>query len=106
MDVNSDNSLASSWQATSDATLNTTVLNSNEINFKIYPNPTKENLTINSKQILQEIIIFNPLGQKIKEFQANFKTGQISISDLQKGMYFLSLKGINGARFSTKVFKK
>ena len=106
MDVNSDNSLASSWQATSDATLNTTVLNSNEINFKIYPNPTKENLTINSKQILQEIIIFNPLGQKIKEFQVNFKTGQISISDLQKGMYFLSLKGINGARFSTKVFKK
>ena len=106
MDVNSDNSLASSWRATSDATLNTTVLNSNEINFKIYPNPTKENLTINSKQILQEIIIFNPLGQKIKEFQVNFKTGQISISDLQKGMYFLSLKGINGARFSTKVFKK
>jgi hypothetical protein len=106
MDVNSDNSLASSWQATSDATLNTTVLNSNEINFKIYPNPTKENLTINSKQILQEIIIFNPLGQKIKEFQVNFKTGQISISDLQKGMYFLSLKGINGARFSTKIFKK
>ena len=106
MDVNSDNSLASSWRASSDATLNTTVLNSNEINFKIYPNPTKENLTINSKQILQEIIIFNPLGQKIKEFQVNFKTGQISISDLQKGMYFLSLKGINGARFSTKVFKK
>ena len=106
MDVNSDNSLASSWQASSDATLNTTVLKSNEINFKVYPNPTKENLTINSKQILQEIIIFNPLGQKIKEFQANFKTGQISISDLQKGMYFLSLKGINGARFSTKVFKK
>ena len=106
MDVNSDNSLASSWRASSDATLNTTVLKSNEINFKVYPNPTKENLTINSKQILQEIIIFNPLGQKIKEFQANFKTGQISISDLQKGMYFLSLKGINGARFSTKVFKK
>ena len=106
MDVNSDNSLASSWKASSDATLNTTVLKSNEINFKVYPNPTKENLTINSKQILQEIIIFNPLGQKIKEFQANFKTGQISISDLQKGMYFLSLKGINGARFSTKVFKK
>jgi hypothetical protein len=106
IDVNSDNALASNWRASSDATLNTIVLNSNEINFKVYPNPAKENLTITSKQMLQEIIIFNPLGQKIKAFKVNFKTGQISIGDLQKGMYFLSLKGMNGARFSTKIFKK
>lgn len=106
IDVNSDNAIASSWKASSDATLNTSVLNSNEINFNVYPNPTKENLTITSKQILQEIIIFNTLGQKIKVFQVNSTTGQISIGDLQKGMYFLSLKGINGSRFSTKIFKK
>ena len=106
IDVNSDNALASSWKASSDAVLNTTVFNSNEIDFTVYPNPTKEKLTITSKQILEEIIIFNPLGQQIKTFQVNFKTGQINISDLKKGMYFLSLKGINGVQFSTKIFKE
>jgi len=106
IDVNSDNTLASSWKASSDAVLNTTVFNSNEIDFTVYPNPAKKKLMISSKQILQEIIIFNPLGQKIKVFKINFKTGEISISDLQKGMYFLSLKGINGAQFSTKIFKE
>ena len=106
IDVNSDNALASSWKASSDAVLNTTVFNSNEIDFTVYPNPTKEKLTITSKQILEEIIIFNPLGQQIKTFQVNFKTGQININDLKKGMYFLSLKGINGVQFSTKIFKE
>ena len=106
IDVNSDNALASSWKASSDAVLNTSVFNSNAIDFAVYPNPTKEKLTITSKQILEEIIIFNPLGQQIKTFQVNFKTGQININDLKKGMYFLSLKGINGVQFSTKIFKE
>jgi len=106
IDVNSDNALASSWKASSDAVLNTTVFNSNEIDFAVYPNPTKENLTIISKHILKEIVLFNPLGQKIKTFQVNFKKGEINISDLQTGMYFLSLKGINGVQFSTKIFKE
>ena len=106
INVNSDNALASNWKASSDAVLNTTVFNSNAIDFAVYPNPTKEKLTITSKQILEEIIIFNPLGQQIKTFQVNFKTGEIDISALQKGMYFLSLKGINGVQFSTKIFKE
>ena len=104
--VNSDNALARNWKASSDAVLNTTVFNSNEIDFTVYPNPTREKLTITSKQILEEIIIFNPLGQQIKIFKVNFKTGQINISALKKGMYFLSLKGINGVQFSAKIFKK
>ncbi|WP_339342486.1 T9SS type A sorting domain-containing protein, partial [uncultured Polaribacter sp.] len=41
-----------------------------------------------------------------KTFQVNFKTGEINISDLQTGMYFLSLKGKNGVQFSTKIFKE
>ena len=106
IDVNSDNALASNWKASSDAVLNTTVFNSNEIDFAVYPNPTKENLTIISKHILKEIVLFNPLGQKIKTFQVNFEKGEINISDLQTGMYFLSLKGINGVQFSTKIFKE
>ncbi|WP_392347053.1 CotH kinase family protein [uncultured Polaribacter sp.] len=106
IEVNSDNALASSWKASSDAVLNITGFNSNEIDFTVYPNPTKEKLTITSKQILEEIIIYNPLGQQIKTFQVNFKKGEINISALQKGMYFLSLKGLNGVQFSTKIFKE
>jgi hypothetical protein len=38
--------------------------------------------------------------------ERTFKIGEINISALQKGMYFLSLKGLNGVQFSTKIFKE
>ncbi|QNM86375.1 CotH kinase family protein [Polaribacter pectinis] len=105
MDVNSDNSIASNWTATSDATLSTNRIN-NDISFNIYPNPTREKLTIQSQQIIREITVLNLLGQKVKKFQVNFKLGEINISDLKKGMYFLNVKLIDGNNSSLKIIKK
>ena len=97
--------MASNWRATADATLSTNSFN-NDISFNVYPNPTKEKLTIKSKQIIKEIVIFNPLGQKVKTFQANFKSGEININQLDKGMYFLNLKFVDNAIVSMKIIKK
>ena len=60
---------------------------------------------INSDQTIQKITIFNLLGQQIKTFQVNFKSGKINISELSKGIYFLNLKFKNGNSISTKIFK-
>ena len=104
IDVNSDNAIASNWIASSNLALNTNSFN-NEVGFTVYPNPTEEKLMINSDQTIQKITIFNLLGQQIKTFQVNFKSGKINISELSKGIYFLNLKFKNGNSISTKIFK-
>ena len=105
IDVNSDNSLASNWVASSNEVLSTNEFDNSEVNFIVYPNPAEEKLMINSEQTIQKIAIFNLLGQQIKTFQVNFKSGEINISELSKGIYFLNLKFKNGNSISTKIFK-
>jgi hypothetical protein len=105
-DVNSDNSLASNWIATSDESLSVNGLHNSEVDFAVYPNPAKGKLMVSSKQIIREIIIFNPLGQEIKNVNVNLKSAEINISKLNKGIYFLNLKLINGGIISTRIIKK
>jgi hypothetical protein len=105
IDVNSDNSLASNWVASSNEVLSTNEFDNSEVNFIVYPNPAEEKLMINSEQTIQKIAIFNLLGQQIKTFQVNFKSGEINISELSKGIYFLNSKFKNGNSISTKIFK-
>ena len=105
-DVNSDNSLASNWIATSEESLSVNGLHNSEVDFAVYPNPAKGKLMVSSKQIIREIIIFNPLGQEIKNVNVNLKSAEINISKLNKGIYFLNLKLINGAIISTRIIKK
>jgi len=106
IDVNSNNAVASNWVANSNESLRIQDFKNGEVDFTVYPNPAKENLTVNAKQTIQEIVIFNPLGQQIKKFNVNLKTTEISIRTLQKGVYYLSLKLINGDRISTKIIKE
>jgi hypothetical protein len=106
IDVNSDNAMPINWKATSDSTLSTSSNVTNSLAFTVTPNPTKDKLIISAAEALKKIIVFNPLGQKIKTFNVNFKTGEINISALKKGIYFLSLQGVNGMEASAKVVKK
>ena len=105
INVNSDNALASNWKASSDEVLSINRFDNSEVVFTVYPNPAKEKLMIRAEKIIQEISIFNLLGQQIKTFQVNFKSGGINISELKKGMYILNIKLLEGASVSTKFFK-
>jgi hypothetical protein len=105
INVNSDNALASNWKASSDEVLSINRFDNSEVVFSVYPNPAEEKLMIRAEKIIQEISIFNLLGQQIKTFQVNFKSGGINISELKKGMYILNIKLLDGARVSTKFFK-
>lgn len=105
INVNSDNSLASNWIANS-AVLSTNNFDTSEVNFTIYPNPAEEKLMIESVQTIQEISIYNLLGQQVKTFQINFKSGEINISDLNTGAYILNLKLTDGAHVSTMIIKR
>ena len=62
--------------------------------FKIYPNPTKESLTIALKQglELQNINLYNNLGQ----FISTSKTLTVDTSNLTSGAYFLEIETNKG----------
>jgi hypothetical protein len=108
IDVISDNALASNWIANSNESLSVSGFNTNAIDFAVYPNPAKENVTVNAKQTIQEILIFNPLGQEIKNVNVNvnLKSAEINISRLNNGIYYLKLRLMNGATISTIIIKK
>lgn len=61
---------------------------------------------INSQETIKEIAVFNLLGQHIKNFEFNFKSGGIDLSELNKGAYIFNLKLIDGTSVSTMIFKK
>jgi hypothetical protein len=104
--VNADNALASSWVANSNESLSVHGFNTSAIDFAVYPNPAKEKVRVNSEQTIQEILLFNPLGQQIKKMTVNLKSIEISIRELHRGIYYLDAKLINGDRISTKIMKE
>ena len=66
----------------------------------IYPNPTKENLTINLNSIVADehysITIINALGKSVYEDKnLTSKTHEISVRELANGIYFIKIETDN-----------
>lgn len=105
IDVNSDNSIASNWKATS-STLGIQHADGGGAYVRVYPNPSAEKININSVINVHGIGIFNILGAQLESYQVNFKSGEITIGELKNGIYFLKLKLENGKSTSIKIVKK
>ncbi|WP_282787077.1 T9SS type A sorting domain-containing protein [Flavobacterium croceum] len=68
---------------------------------KFYPNPVENTLTIDSNDLLEQIKIFNVLGQEMMNINAE-NSNNIDVTFLPKGTYFLksiSKTGVITARF-------
>ncbi len=65
-------------------------------NFSIYPNPAKEILNINSKNLfpINSISIYNTIGQLI-QIVTNPKNKSIDVSQLKSGIYILNIYSDN-----------
>lgn len=64
---------------------------------KVYPNPVKDVLNIESIAGIQSVQIFNMTGQLVVNEQTDSKTVTINTSSLKSGMYFLKVKTENGS---------
>ncbi len=71
----------------------------------IYPNPSQESFSIMNVEgaSIQEVIIFNEFGQKVKMIQQ--PSGYINIADLNRGVYFVELKA-NNEKHRRKLVKQ
>ncbi len=71
--------------------------------FDIYPNPVKNQLSLKSEFINPVITITNINGRLVKKLK-ELNSNQIDVSDLESGMYFLTIQSSQG--ILTKKFIK
>jgi len=71
-------------------------------NYKLYPNPTSGIVTIQTDWGIENINIYNQLGQLI----ATQKTTEIDLTNTTMGMYVVQIKFANGQTAIQKIIKK
>lgn len=85
--------------------------NVSEINFDIYPNPTKGEFFVNVDLLNQQdytISVINTLGQTIKEVKqvhSNGGTLKIDLSDKNTGVYFVNIKSKSSSKVKRIVLQ-
>jgi len=80
--------------ASSDFTLNNSV--------KIYPNPVKDFLHLQTDKKINNIVIYDLNGKKVKEFMSSNK---INIKDLRPATYIITLEFEDGSFHKDKIIK-
>jgi len=75
-------------------------------NLRIYPNPTKDYLTIDGLPANTELSLYSIVGQKISTKVALSTTEQIDLNGLSAGLYLIQIKDEDGNVYSAKVMKE
>ena len=68
----------------------------NSKDLKIYPNPVKNILSIDSKSIVKNVRIINIAGQEVYNKQLNKMNPQVNASHLPKGVYIINIETTEG----------
>jgi len=75
--------------------------------FTIYPNPAGDNLKINAENDIHKLVITNIIGQDILTIRdIRSQSLEINVSNLNGGVYFITVYGNNGRPVTGKFIKK
>ncbi len=79
----------------------------NDTGIKIYPNPIKENLYVNSNTVnLSDIEVFNLMGIKVLSKNIDPNTTSVNLVNLKAGIYFVKINSLDGnLHFMEKIIK-
>lgn len=72
-----------------------------DFDITIAPNPVKDELRITSDKAIEKVIFISMLGQIVKEIEN--PSDRITVSDLDKGVYFLAFLTQNGKNYLKKI---
>jgi hypothetical protein len=75
-------------------------------NVRLYPNPVKENLSVENLENVASISICNVLGARVKEVRVDRDRMNINVEKLSKGMYFVIFRDQKGNRNTFKIMKE
>lgn len=87
---------------------NTPTLSVKDINklvISLYPNPVQDQLLINSKRKLTTANIYSITGKLVAEHTLSH-TAVINTSELSKGLYFITVEGMDGNKTTKRFVKK
>lgn len=70
---------------------------------KVYPNPSSENVFIDSQSDIEEVMVYNNIGQLI---ETHSRTKIINIENLQKGTYLFEVKTKGGKIYTAKILRQ
>ena len=87
-----------------DANMSTSDNFVNQTNVKIYPNPTKDIVFIESNDIINSLEIYDMQGKVLKKHSNNNKKAQITIQNLPNSIYLVKVKTDKGIQ-TFKVIK-
>lgn len=75
----------------------TQYLNNSENEIQFFPNPANHEVTIQSDRVIQEIKLYNNLGEMVKTELPSELISNVDISELQIGFYILELMSSSGS---------
>ncbi len=88
----------------SDATLSTEDFDTNGDLFSYYPNPVTNTLTLNAQNSIQNVSVFNMLGQQVMRTAPNAVNSEVDMTTLNPGAYFVQVT-INNTTETIRVIK-
>lgn len=62
-----------------------------EAAFTYYPNPVNDMLTLNAQNAIENVTVYNMLGQAVLQTQPNAVNGELDMSRLESGAYFVEV---------------
>lgn len=71
---------------------------------RIYPNPAKDYIQLNSPEAVKNIVIYNTEGRIVKEI-LDYRNGLIPVNELNRGNYFMMFSFYNGKMGVSKLYK-
>ncbi|WP_433764543.1 CotH kinase family protein [Flavobacterium ginsenosidimutans] len=98
-----DNAVATNWIASPENTLSVST-NTDLQSLNIYPNPTKNNLTIETADSVLNYKIFDTLGNLLTESKPNTTFTKVDLSNYSSGVYFIKLS-CKDASSTKKIIK-
>jgi len=72
---------------------------------EMYPNPAQNYVTISSDMQIEEIQIYNLIGQSIEKIAINSSLATINLSQLQVGQYVIRMTIADGSILTEKIVK-
>lgn len=71
------------------------VTSSNILSVKSYPNPVTDYFNISTKEIIEEVTVFNILGKQLRILKPNLKEFSLNMENYHSGNYFINIKSEN-----------
>lgn len=102
-EYNNDNEGGFAITAYDESMLNTGTIEDSK--FAVYPNPVKNILNLSNTLNIENVAVFNLIGQQVLVREVNANHGQIDMSDLSSGTYFVKMNTANGTK-TVKVLKQ